>query len=193
MAGKYEKVIGLDSSLPDLILAKKLLESEGLLTVQLVQARGQALPFHQESFDFISAQNVLEHLFDPESVFRECYRILRQGGGFTADSRNRFDLFFPEPHVKIRWVGLLPRRWAKSYVRLRRGMSYEATKLLSLGELRQGLRNNFGRHFRILFADPNAYGAAPWTQRCLEVIKKIPGLRSMVLFIFPSHLVIAKR
>jgi ubiquinone/menaquinone biosynthesis C-methylase UbiE len=89
LAGKYQRVVGLDPSLPDLILAKRLLEHSGILNVRLVQAQGHCLPFPQESIDKVFVLNVLEHLIDLESVLHECFRVLRRGGGFATDSRNR--------------------------------------------------------------------------------------------------------
>jgi ubiquinone/menaquinone biosynthesis C-methylase UbiE len=48
----------------------------------LVQARGERLPFVDESFDLIVCLWVLEHLRAPDEVFREVRRVLRPGGHF---------------------------------------------------------------------------------------------------------------
>jgi SAM-dependent methyltransferase len=39
-----------------------------------------ALTFHDESFDLLLTQDVLEHVFDADAVFREIARVLRPGG-----------------------------------------------------------------------------------------------------------------
>ncbi len=41
---------------------------------------GEALPYEDNSFDFIVATDVLEHVEDIENVLIECYRVLKKGG-----------------------------------------------------------------------------------------------------------------
>jgi SAM-dependent methyltransferase len=189
----YGFVVGVDPSLPDLLLARKALETAGIANFQLVQAYGQRLPFAEHSFDYINALNVLEHVFEPEQLLGEAFRTLRPDGIFAADSRNRFDLFLPEPHVKIRWVGLVPRGWQKRYVRWRLGVGYDATRLLSYGGLRRGLRRSFGRGYRIVFPYVNAYGCPAWVNPWLRRLERLPLLSAIALTVFPSHLALARK
>ncbi len=189
----YKRVVGVDPSLPDLLLARKVLDTAGVLNVCLVQAHGQRLPFPDGSFDYTNALNVLEHVFELSGILSEVRRVLKPGGGFGADSRNRFDLFLPEPHVKIRWVGLMPRHWAKYYVRWRRGVQYEGTYLFSLGELRRALHRHFGQQHRVVFPSVHAYGSPSWVNRWLQLVERVPILSNLALWIFPSHLVLAWR
>jgi len=66
----------------------------------------------------------------------------------TRSHRNdRFDLFFPEPHVKVRWVRLLLQSRTKPYVRWRTGVGYDATYLLSPADRSRGLRANLGQQW----------------------------------------------
>lgn len=44
---------------------------------------GETLPFADNSFDVVFADNVMEHLPDPEKVFAEIARVLRPGGGIS--------------------------------------------------------------------------------------------------------------
>jgi len=193
LAKKYQTVVGLEPSLPDLILARKALEVEGVTNFQLVQAYGQHIPYPEQSFNYINALNVLEHVFEPESVLTEAHRVLKPDGIFAADSRNRFDLFLPEPHVKIRWVGLFPRRCARRYVRWRLGVGYDATRLLSYGELQRGLHKSFGREYCIVFPYVNAYGGPAWVNGWLRRLERLPVLSTLALWVFPSHLALARR
>ncbi|HWE43864.1 MAG TPA: class I SAM-dependent methyltransferase [Gemmatimonadaceae bacterium] len=47
------------------------------------------LPWADATFDLVSANMVVEHLSDPEAVFREVRRVLKPGGAFVFVTPNR--------------------------------------------------------------------------------------------------------
>jgi len=53
------------------------------------QGFGEAIPYPDASFDVVFSDNVLEHLSDPDAVFREVHRVLKPGGTFVAKTPNR--------------------------------------------------------------------------------------------------------
>ena len=53
-----------------------------------VVANGEALPFADNSFDFVTANMVLEHVATPERLFKEVSRVLAPGGVFLAHTPN---------------------------------------------------------------------------------------------------------
>lgn len=49
---------------------------------------GEDIPYEDESFDLVICDNVLEHLENPDEVFREVRRVLKPGGRFVAKTPN---------------------------------------------------------------------------------------------------------
>ncbi len=49
------------------------------------------LPFPPEHFDMVISRSVVEHLEDPEQVFREFCRVLRPGGRVIIVTPNKYD------------------------------------------------------------------------------------------------------
>nr|WP_042195209.1 class I SAM-dependent methyltransferase [Kibdelosporangium sp. MJ126-NF4]CEL21795.1 Methyltransferase [Kibdelosporangium sp. MJ126-NF4]CTQ92575.1 Methyltransferase [Kibdelosporangium sp. MJ126-NF4] len=58
--------------------ARQVARGRGLLTVGL--DAGVLLPFRSASLDGILAGEIVEHLYDPALLLRECARVLRPGG-----------------------------------------------------------------------------------------------------------------
>jgi SAM-dependent methyltransferase len=192
LAKEFDQVIGIDPSLPSLLLAQKYFAENEISNVTLVQAYAQHLPVKSNVVDFGVAQNVLEHLFHVEAAFHEIVRVLTEGGCFCGDSRNRYDLFLPEPHAQIRWVGFLPRKWQPWYVNKRRQIPYDDTHLLSKGELTKFGSKAFGHSVKVTYPLSIAYGRSPKWDKWIYRLEKIPLLNNLFLQIYPSHLFIGK-
>lgn len=77
---KAKKVCGLD---PD----PRVLENEYLDEARV--GFGEKIPWPDQSFDIVIADNVLEHLESPKMVFAEINRVLKPGGRFMFKTPNR--------------------------------------------------------------------------------------------------------
>jgi len=77
---KAKRVCGVD---PDERVVDNPYLDEGIV------AFGENVPYEDESFDLIFADNVLEHLPDPEKVFNEVKRLPKPGGVFLAKTPNK--------------------------------------------------------------------------------------------------------
>jgi SAM-dependent methyltransferase len=195
MAADFDHVVAVDPSLPDLIMARKSFEEQGVNNVTLVQGIAQALPLTDAAVDFAVAENVLEHLITIDKAFEELARVLKPGAVFAGDSHNRYDLLRPEPHVMLRGVGSMPRGLQGRYVRWRRGVDdYEDTvRLLSFGELRRALRQYLGPRSRVVFPQVAYYGYPAALDKFLLVLEKLPVLSELAIMVFPAHLAVARR
>jgi len=196
LAKDFKHTVGIDPSLPDLILAKKGAIEAGVADrVTLIQGYVQSMPLPTESIDFALAEDVLEHVMDLDGAMQNIRRVLRNQGVFVGNSVNRFNMLRPEPHAKLWFMGFLPRHWQAPYARWRRGLSGydEYTKLPSYWELRGALRAGIGTDSEVSFPDVATYGFPPWLDQILDVIERIPLVAVPLLWIFPSHLALGRR
>ena len=80
---------------------------------------GEAIPWPDQSFDVVVADNVLEHLSDPVTVFCEVRRVLKPGGRFLAKTPNRFH------YVPV--IAALTPTWVHKRVNALRGRAESET------------------------------------------------------------------
>ncbi|HUP01166.1 MAG TPA: class I SAM-dependent methyltransferase [Gemmatimonadota bacterium] len=194
LSEQFDAVIGIDPSLPDLILARKALEEQRVGNVTLVAGFAQRLPVCDRCAGFVLAENVLEHIHELDEACREIGRVLAPGSVFVGDCVNRYSLLRPEPHVKLWAVGYLPRAWQARYVKRRRDFDgYDrSVHLRSLRELQRAVRA-IGPEGRVGFPSFSAYGYPAFADRVLDTIRRIPILSTALLWIFPAFLVVAPR
>jgi ubiquinone/menaquinone biosynthesis C-methylase UbiE len=171
-------VVGMDISLTELILAKKLLSEQGV-NACLVAGCAESMPFCQDYFDFIYSPDVIEHVSDQHKYLAEIKRILLKEGKAVLNSPNRFSVVCPEPHVGIWFLTFLPRRWVDPVCRLLGKGPYIGKRLLSLFELQQSLENHFIK-FKISSRQANAeassiagkifYNLRPWSEKMFAIV-----------------------
>ena len=77
---------------------------------------GEDVPFENDSFDYVTSYQTLEHVSNPKAVIAEMVRVTRIGGGIhimCPDYRSFF-----EGHYQLPWLPLFPRSFARAYLRL---------------------------------------------------------------------------
>jgi ubiquinone/menaquinone biosynthesis C-methylase UbiE/uncharacterized protein YbaR (Trm112 family) len=147
-AERGEEAVGIDIAFRWLIIARKRLEEAGL-PAQLVCCCAEFLPFRENAFDLVLAENVLEHTARQQQCIEEAHRVLRPNGIFFATTWNRLAVA-PEPHVRLWGVGWMPLGLAKRYVKLRKSVSYDHVRLLSVFQLRRLVRHTAFRRCAIV-------------------------------------------
>ena len=181
LAQGHERVLGLNVSLAELMLARRYLAEHDLHNVALVAASGEDLPLRSDSVGFALMEDVIEHVTDPSQVLQACLRALTPGGTLAFNSPNRYALTTPEGHVKLMWVGFLPRRLADPYVRLRTGRPYRSVRLLGRGELVR-LLDGLGAGTRCTLFTPRLRPAGPSLRGRLyrHLARRLPTLADRI-------------
>lgn len=175
----FDRAVGVDYSLVDLIIGSKFLKERGISNLMLVCADARHLPLPDGTFDFANATDVIEHIIPgQERLVAEARRVLKNGGSFYFNSPNRYNIFTPEPHVKVRFVGFIPRDWMNRYVKMMKNVGYTSVRLLSLNELKYIVRNTFGSDF--ILTGPFIDFDAPSTDFKRKIIKKFPFLLNFI-------------
>lgn len=128
------RIVGTDIAMRWLHLSRRRLRDRGMPEPALVCCCAEYLPFPDGLFREAFSMATLEFARDPRRFFAEAARVLGDRGRLLLNTVNRFSLA-AEPHVFLRGVGYLPRRWQARYVRWRRNASFENIRLLSRREI----------------------------------------------------------
>ena len=137
---RFENVVFVDGSLVNVVLAQALARDGGLTNVDFVRADILSLPIRSSLASMVHANNVIEHVSEPQTMVSECARVASPDGYAVVVSPNRTSVFF-EPHFRLPLYGLIPRSVRLRLIPITRGATSEAgTDPLSLRRLRQVLR-----------------------------------------------------
>ena len=99
--------------------SRQLLAANGIDQGRILDAKGENLPFEDETFDIVYSANVLEHTDNPALVLKEAIRTLKRGGLLYIEVPNYLSYF--EGHYMIfqppiLWKSILPF-WVKYVTR----------------------------------------------------------------------------
>jgi len=191
------RALGVDVAVYQLVLARKLLEEEGV-EAELCLANAEALPYEAASFGAAVGTDLLEHVDEPGATVAEVGRLLRPGGRALFTTPNRFSLT-AEPHVGVWGLGYLPRPWAERLVERRLGVDYRPIRPLALGGLRRLMQENFPGEFEIELPQPGAeelrsFSAAKRAAaRAYSALSQVAGVRGAVRVVAPYFVVAGRR
>lgn len=103
---------GLDAVAVDISL-RSLERARGRIAVPYVNANAMAMPFRDETFDFVISTGVIHHTPTPREALRELARVTRGGGGLFVSVYNRRSIYRPLYRV----VGPIVRALNRSRLR----------------------------------------------------------------------------
>lgn len=120
IVGSTGKVTGLDLTPEMVIKARARIAEEKVDNVNFINGTIEALPLHDQSFDVVLSNCVINHSRDKTKVYREIWRVLKPGGRFVVS-----DAVSKEPLPQ--GVKNDPEAWAQCY-----GGAVTAEEYLSL-------------------------------------------------------------
>lgn len=82
IAARASLVVGLDYDRPSLLKHRTISAR--------IQGDIRRLPFRENTFDIVTANMVVEHLYAPEEQFKEIERVLKPGGAFVFHTPNYY-------------------------------------------------------------------------------------------------------
>jgi SAM-dependent methyltransferase len=202
-AETFERVVFVDASLANIVLAAKMAAERGLENVAFVRADVMALPFREGTFDLVHQNGVIEHVSDPDGMVAESVRVRSVGGYYVCVSPNRLSLL-PEPHFGMPGFGFVPARLRKPLIARLRGFGHEhGTDLRTLWSLRRHFRRAGVRHFDVFFLPRRLPATARQTtvRRLVRSALDLPLvgralsllLNRVLLPVVPQHIVLARR
>jgi SAM-dependent methyltransferase len=196
--GDFPQVLGIDIAFRWLVVAKKRLAELGLSHIVLVCACAEYLPFPDDGFDLVVAEDVLDHVRDRAAFLREGTRVLNPRGVFYLSTPNRYSAA-PDPHVSVWGVGLLPTGLRDRYVQWRRGIPYGPIHPISFFELRRLLRASPAAVYDIAFPDPadlDRQGLSRLQRvqlRLYGLLRRIPVVSQLLNLVGPIFQVVLRK
>ena len=195
----FGQAVGIDIAFRWLLVAKKRLEEQGLKNISLICGCAERLPFPNEVFDLIVAEDVLDHTRDPAAFLAESARVLKpRSAVFYLSAPNRYSLG-PDPHVWVWGVGFLPPRLRDRYVRWRKGVPYGPIWPVSYLRLNRLLHSASFHECQLFLPELRALSGrklSRWQRllaRAYEYVRRTPGLQYLLRWVSPFWQVLCRR
>ncbi len=193
----FDKVFAVNPAWDEMVIAERVNRERFGEQMVLVRTVGEHLPFRDDSFDLVCALDIMEHVAQPHKVLKEVERTLKPGGMFIFDSSNQYNIFAPDGHVQLKFMGFIPEAMREPYVRWRTGgkMSWIMRNVhpVSYWTLNRYLKQLKDCDFRFRKFVP-AGEAFGWRGR---LVQSVPGMRFLAKWVFLmlgiNHHVIVKK
>lgn len=122
-------------------IAKQILSDNGVDPAVIINGKGEAIPFPDNSFDVCYSSNVLEHVDDPRKVISEMIRVTKSGGiiqiivpNYGSFFEGHYAMFYlpyqPKWLWKL-WLSLASKRDTAFVDTLRTNLNYFSMKRMA--------------------------------------------------------------
>lgn len=152
------------------------------------------LPFKNSSFDIVICNHVIEHVPEQDKVLDEISRVLKKDGICYITSPNK--LWPIEPHLKLPFLSLLPRRIADAYVRItNKGKVYDIYPM-TYRQFNRKLQRLFNvENFTLeILKSPYHYGFKGNFYSIFAISGHLPkGLLNMINYFLPNWIIILRK
>jgi SAM-dependent methyltransferase len=90
---------------------RSVFENPYLDDARILELPSAVIPYEDATFDVVFADNVMEHVSDPVTTFREIRRVLKPGGFFLAKTPNKFHYIPLIARCTPTWFHRAANRW----------------------------------------------------------------------------------
>lgn len=137
----FHHVIGIDNDKRSVEIARRELKKLKCRK-KIYLYDGKRLPFKENSFDIVTANDVFEHAENQRLMLEEIQRVLKPNGIFLIHNPNR--LWPIETHYKLPFLSYFPSSIANFYVRItKRAKRYDDIHLPIYSGFRKSLEEFF--------------------------------------------------
>ncbi len=152
------------------------------------------LPFRNNSFDIIICNHVIEHVTNQDKLLHEINRLLKKDGICYITSPNK--LWPLEPHLKLPFLSILPRKIADAYVRLTgKGQCYDIYPM-TYSQFNKKLKKLFKlENFTLeILKNPNDYGFDNKIYSIFSMSKYFPKkILNIINYFLPNWILILRK
>lgn len=148
-------------------------------------ARGEDLPFADESVDVVVLNHIYEHVVDPQAVIADIHRVLRPGGVLYLGAAHRWQ--FIEPHHRLPFLSWLPQGLADRYMRITGKGDHYYEQFATVAGLRRLMSAYHVWDYTLpVLADPVAFAGEDIVP---AAVSRLPeGLLARLLPIVPTYI-----
>jgi len=137
----FPDVIGIDNDKQSIEIARRQLKKLKC-NKKVLHYNGKKLPFKENTFDIVSANDIWEHVENPRLMLKEIYRVLKPDGILFINNPNK--LWPIETHYKLPFLSYFPASIANWYVRITgRADRYDDIHLPTYGVFKKSIEEFF--------------------------------------------------
>ena len=189
------KVAGVDVEPERLSTAREFARTHGLDNVEYVISDGRTIPYPDDSFDYVTCFDVLEHVDDEQGTLSEIARVLRPGGKLAISVPNKWYLMethgFRLKPERVPWNRVPLLSWLPTPIHERYAHARIYTKRRIFSTLSQA---GFEVHEHEIAMPPFDLVGRPWLRRLLTELftllahtpLRVIGCRHFIIAVPPA-------